>query len=177
MTSVNIINNKINKMTKSFIALCLCTLLFSCDRKVSSEFPEILFNELQYKLNLPDTVIANKPYTVTIEFKSDFDTIIDAVQLSPHDSNKVRLITYYRYEPVRSPMKTIGELIKIDSTFVRNKNFEIENVVFREKGEFIYSGLIKDVIMYNHYNERGIRDTVSFEELKQQIHKKVIVVE
>src|SRR5690606_4058447 len=169
MTSVNIINNKINKMTKSFIALCLCTLLFSCDRKVSSEFPEILFNELQYKLNLPDTVIANKPYTVTIEFKSDFDTIIDAVQLSPHDSNKVRIITYYRYEPVRSPMKIVHESIEIDSPYVRNENFENENVVFREEGEFIYSGLIKDVIMYIHYTAGGVRDAVSYEELKQQI--------
>ena len=73
-------------------------------------------------------------------------------------------------------MKSIGELIKIDSTFVLNKNFEI-SIVFREKGEFIYSGLIKDVIMHNHYNARGIRDTVSFAEFKQQIHKKEIAVE
>jgi len=163
-------------MKRIILSVFLISTFFSCDRKVSNEFPEILFDELEYKFNLPDTVIVNKPYQATIEFKSDFDSIIDPVQINPHDSTKVRLITYYRYEPVRSPMKSIGELIKIDSTFVLNKNFEI-SIVFREKGEFIYSGLIKDVIMHNHYNERGIRDTVSFEEFKQQIHKKVIVVE
>src|SRR5690554_8028482 len=163
-------------MKRIILSVFLISTFFSCDRKVSNEFPEILFDELEYKFNLPDTVIVNKPYSAVIEFQSGFDSIIDPVQVNPHDSTKVRLITYYRYEPVRSPMKSIGELIKIDSTFVLNKNFEI-SIVFREKGEFIYSGLIKDVIMHNHYNERGIRDTVSFEEFKQQIHKKVIVVE
>ncbi len=31
--------------------------------------------------------------------------------------------------------------------------------------------------MYNHYNENNIRDTVSFNNLKQQIFKKVVVIE
>ena len=131
-------------MKKTIIALSLCIFFFSCEKKneLAEEIVQSSFDQLEYKLKLPDTVIVNKPYQATIEFKSDFDSIIDPVQINPHDSTKVRLITYYRYEPVRSPMKSIGELIKIDSTFVLNKNFEI-SIVFREKGEFIYSGLIK----------------------------------
>ena len=155
----------------------LIITLYSCNKKPYNEFPQVIHDELRYKLNLPDTVFVNKPYTVTIEFESDFDTIMPAVQVDASDSTKVRLITYYRYEPVRAPMESLRELIRIDSTFVLNKKFKFENTIFKEKGEFIFCGFIKDVIMYNHYNERGIRDTVHFEHRKQQIFKKVVVVD
>jgi len=155
----------------------LMVILYSCNKKTYNDYPEVIHDELAYKLDLPDTVIVNKPYKVMVEFQSDFDTIMPAVQIDASDSTKVRLITYYRYEPVKAPMKSLSELVRIDSTFVLNKNFEIENFVFKEKGEFIFCGFIKDVIMYNHYNEKGIRDTVSFDHRKQQIFKKVVVVE
>lgn len=144
---------------------------------MSNEFPEIIHDDLKYKLNLPDTVLVDKIYKATIEFKSDFDTIMPAVQVDASDSTKVRLITYYRYEPVRSPMINLNELVRIDSTFVLNKKFEIGNIIFKEKGEFIYCGFIKDVIMYNHYNDKGIRDTVYFDHRKQQIFKKIVVID
>lgn len=163
-------------MKRIILSSFLAVTLFSCEKKISNEFPELIFDELEYKLNIPDTVIANTPYSATIEFESDFDSIIDPVQINPHDSTKVRLITYYNYEPIKSPMKSLGQLIRIDSTFVLNKSFEI-NIIFKEKGEFIYCGFIKDVIMYNHYNGEGIRDTVHFEEKKQEIRKKVVVVD
>ena len=106
--------------------------LFSCE-KTANEFPKACFNELEYKLNLPDTVVVNKPYKVTVEFKSDFDAIMPAVQVDASDSTKVRLITYYRYEPVKAPMKSLNELIRVDSTFVLNKSFEIRTILYLEK--------------------------------------------
>src|SRR5690606_38639347 len=118
-------------------------------------------------------------YTATIEFESDFDKIIPPIQYDEalDDSTKMRLITYFNYEPVKASMKSLGELVRIDSTFVLNEKFEIENIVFKEKGEFIFHGFIKDVIMYNHYNDKGIRDTVYFDNLRQQIFKKVVVID
>lgn len=155
-------------------------ILYSCDKKESGElFPEPYLTDLPYKLTLPDTVLVNKPYKATIEFESDFDTIIPPIQIDEalDDTTKMRLITYYYFEPVKAPMKSLGELVLIDSTFVLNKKFEIENIVFKEKGEFIFSGFIKDVIMYNHYNDKGIRDTVYFDNLRQEIYKKVVVID
>src|SRR5690554_2006391 len=167
-------------MKKPFIALCLCISLFSCEKKVSNGFPEILFDELEYKFNLPDTLIANKLYSATIEFKSDFDKIIDPLQAGGDalkDSTKSRLIYFYYYQPTPSPVKSISQLVLIDSTFVLNKSFDVNNIVFKEKGEFIFNGLIKDELMLSHYNEEGILNGVRFDRLKQQIRKKVVVVE
>ena len=157
----------------------LAVTFFSCEKKTANEFPRPVFNELEYKLNLPDTVVVNKPYKVTVEFKSDFDTIIDPIQAGAalEDPTKDRLITFYHYEPVKAPMKSIDELVLIDSTFVLNKSFEVDNIVFKEKGEFVFCGLILDKVRYQGYNEQGILSSVRFEELKQQIFQKVVVVE
>src|SRR5690606_16140383 len=107
-----------------------------------TEINEESYNQLKYTFNLPDTVIVNKPYTATVEFQSDFDTIIDPVQINPHDSAKMRLITFYNYEPVKATVKSNEKLILIDSTFVLNKSFDVNNIVFKEKGEFVFCGLI-----------------------------------
>src|SRR5690554_1108997 len=167
-------------MKKPFIALCLCISLFSCEKKVSNGFPEILFDELEYKFNLPDTLIANKLYSATIEFKSDFDKIIDPLQVGGlvlKDSIKSRLVYFYQFQHIKSPMKSNEDLILKDSAFVLNKKFDIDSIVFKETGEFVFCGLIKDEIMYNHYNSKGIRDSVHFDRRMQQIFKKVVVVE
>lgn len=126
---------------------------------------------------MPDTVILNKPYKITIEFKSEFDKIIDAVQINPHDSTKMRLITYYRYKPIKSPMKSLSDFYLIDSVFVVNKKFEINNIVFKEKGVCFFYGLIVDEMSYEGYNEKGILNSVKYDNLKQQILKKVVVIE
>lgn len=164
------------------IILCglLAVTFFSCEKKTANEFPKPVFNELEYKLNLPDTVIVNKPYKATVEFKSDFDKIIDPIQAGGaalEDPTKDRLITFYHYKPVKAPMKSTDELVLIDSTFVLNKSFEVDNIVFKEKGEYIFCGMILDEMRYQGYNEQGILNDVRFEELKQQIFKKVVVVE
>ena len=145
-----------------------------------TEINEESYNQLKYTFNLPDTVIVNKPYTATIEFKSDFDSIIDpllAGGAALEDSTKDRLITFYHYEPVKLTVKSNENMILIDSTFVLNKSFDIDNIVFKEKGEFVFCGMILDKMRYQGYNEKGILNSVRFESLKQQISKKVIVVE
>src|SRR5690554_3481937 len=115
-------------MKKPLIALCLCISLFSCEKKVSNGFPEILFDELEYKFNLPDTLIANKLYSATIEFKSDFDKIINPLQArgdALKDSTKARLIYFYHFEPIQFPMKSNENFVLKDSSFVLNKSFDI----------------------------------------------------
>src|SRR5690554_267999 len=173
-------------MTKPLIALCLCISLFSCKKEektnnvdTNTESKEESYNQLNYTFNLPDTVIVNKPYQATIEFKSDFDTIIDPLQAGGaalEDPTKDRLITFYRFESFKHTMKPT-ELVIIDTAFVLNKSFDINNIVFKEKGEFVFCGLIEDRIMYNHYNEKGIRDSVHFDRLKQEIFKNVVVID
>jgi len=74
-------------------------------------------------------------------------------------------------------MKSNEDLILKDSAFVLNKKFDIDSIVFKETGEFVFCGLIKDEIMYNHYNSKGIRDSVHFDRRMQQIFKKVVVIE
>lgn len=161
--------------------------LFSCNKeernpyldiKISEEIPEIPYKQLKYKMKLPDTLIVNKEYKAIIEFESDFDSILTPIQFAEKiDTTKMRLVIFYHFEPVKSPMKSNGDLILKDSTFVSNKSFEIENIIFKEEGEFVFCGLIYDEIMYNHYNSKGIRDSVHFARRRQQIFKKVVVVE
>lgn len=139
--------------------------------------PRVVYKDLKYKMKLPDTVIMNKLYRATIEFESDFDGITPSVHVDPSDTTKVRIITFYRFKHIKSPLKRKSELSLIDSVFVPNKNFEVDDIVFKEKGEFVFCGLIKDVIMFNHYNKKGVRDSVHFEELNQQILKKVVVID
>ncbi|WP_177762997.1 hypothetical protein [Flavobacterium sp. I3-2] len=162
---------------KYILPILIVFFLNSCNKKTESDFPELIHNDLEYKLSLPDTVKVNKPYKVTIEFKSDFDKIIDAVQINPHDSTKMRLITYYNYKPIKSPMNSLSNFFLIDSTFVLNKKFEINNIVFKEKGEYFFYGLILDEMSYEGYNEKGILNSVEYDDLKQQIVKKVVVIE
>src|SRR5690554_3082375 len=113
-------------MIKPLIALCLCTSLFSCkseektshlETNIEIENKEESYNQLEYNFNLPDTVIVNKPYSATIEFKSDFDKIIDPLQAGGDalkDSIKSRLIYFYYFEPFKNTMKPT-ELVLIDS--------------------------------------------------------------
>jgi|SRR5690554_6738033 len=168
-------------MRKPIIILSLCIFFFSCEKKneLAEEILQPSYDQLEYKFNLPDTVIVNKPYSATIEFKSDFDTIIDPLQAGGNalkDSIKSRLIYFYYFEPFKNTMKPT-ELVLIDSAFVLNKYFELNNIIFTEKGEFVFCGLIKDEIMYRHYNEKGIRDSVHFDRRKQQVFKNVVVVD
>jgi len=173
-------------MRTPIIGLSLCIFFFSCEKKseknpyldikISEETPATPYEQLKYRMIFPDTVLVDKPYKATIEFESYYDTIIDPVQINPHDSTKVRLITFYYFESFKKTMEPT-ELVLIDSAFVLNKYFELDNVIFTEKGEFVFAGLIEDRIMYNHYNEKGIRDSVHFSRLKQQIFKNVVVVD
>ncbi|WCM40977.1 hypothetical protein MG290_08370 [Flavobacterium sp. CBA20B-1] len=176
-------------MKKSFIALCLCIGIFSCkneekannnETNAETENKEESYNQLKYTFNLPDTITVNRPYKATIEFKSDFDSIIDPLQAGGkalEDPTKDRLITFYHYEPVKSTVKSNENMILIDSTFVLNKSFDIDNIVFKEKGEFVFRGMILDKMRYQGYNEKGILNSVRFESLKQQIRKKVVVID
>ncbi|WP_448606658.1 hypothetical protein [Paenimyroides ceti] len=175
-------------MTHKIIIFVLMILLYSCKKdkedidknlKITSENPQPPYNQLKYKIILPDTLKVNKCYEAVITFESDFDTIIDPIQVSKalNDTTKTRLITFYNFFPVKSPMESQGNLIIKDSTFVLNKKFVIENILFKETGEFVFCGLIFDQIMYNHYNKKGVRDSVYFDRKRQQIFKKVVVID
>ena len=174
------------------IIFCLLILIIflSCERKeqnnpyldikISEERPDVSYKQLKYTMKLPDTLIVDKSYNATVEFESDFDQMIDPLQAGGStlkDSTKSRLIYFYQFEPVKSPMEQRGNLILRDSTFILNKSFVINNITFKEKGEFVFCGLIKDEIMYNYYNKKGIRDSVHFDRRKQQIFKKVVVID
>lgn len=170
-------------MKHTIFSLLIIFFLTSCKKNYEKDSNEIIgiskngYKDLKYKMKFPDTIMVNKSYKAIIEFESSFDIITPSVHVDPTDTTKVRLITFYHFKPVRSPMKSKGNLILIDSTFVTNKSFEIDNIVFSESGEFVFCGLIKDVIMYNHYDKKGIRDSVHFEELNQQIFKKIVVID
>lgn len=167
----------------AILILCSCTKKQEhnpyLDIKISEDNPEVPYKQLEYKMIFPDTVLVNKPYKATIEFKSDFDTIIPPIQIDEalDDTTKTRLITFYYFEPIKSPMGSETNLTLIDSAFVLNEYFELENIIFKEKGEFTFCGLLEDRIMYNYYNEKGIRDSVHFARKKQQIFKKVVVID
>jgi|SRR5690554_242414 len=174
-------------MKQAVIILIVCTFYFSCkkeeknitdEREIATENQQSFYDQLDYKFNLPDTVTVNKLYSATIEFESDFDKIIPPIQVSSalNDTTKTRVITFYRFESFKHTMKPT-ELVIIDTAFVLNKSFDINNIVFKEKGEFVFCGLIEDRIMYNHYNEKGIRDSVHFDRLKQEIFKNVVVID
>lgn len=155
-------------------------IFISCNGNKSNDLPKILYNDLEYKLYLPDTVIINKSYRATIEFESEFDNVIDPMQAGGaalEDPTKDRLITFYHYKPVKASMNLGENLVLIDSVFVLNKSFDINNIVFKEKGEFIFYGMIIDKVRYQSYDEEGILNSVRFDKRKQQIVKKVLVVE
>src|SRR5690606_25506337 len=99
-------------MRKPIIIVSLCIFFFSCEKKseknpyldikISSEITQAPYDQLEYTFNLPDTVLVNKLYKATIEFKSDFDNIMPPVQVDAlSDSTKVRVITFYRFEPFK----------------------------------------------------------------------------
>lgn len=135
-------------------------------------------HELKYRMILPETLKVNEPYKAVIEFESDFDTIVDPVQFAVKlDSTKPRVIQFYRYKPKKLSEKDIEEYVIIDSTFVSNKQFTVENIVFKEKGEYLFQGYLFDEIMYNFYNDKGKRDSIHFDQRRQMITKKVVVVE
>lgn len=176
-------------MRKITTIIYLCTLLLSCKKKeidpylnlkISEQSHEKEHNHLQYKIKLPDTLIANKAYSATIEFESDFDTIIAPLQAGGSvlkDSTKSRLIYFYRFEPIKQSENLDENLILKDSTFVLNKSFEVNNILFPNPGQYLFCALLRDEMMYNHYNDKGIRDSIHFDRRKQQIFKKVVVVE
>lgn len=162
--------------------------LSSCNEDKKNKYKDIKISEhtenlteeiVNLKIIFPDTVVVNKTYEIQIEYQSSFDSIALPIQLVTNfnDSTKMRLITFLNYNSVKSPIKDENVLTLKDSMFVTNKTFTIKNISFKETGEFIYIGLIKDEIMYNHYNNKGVRDSVHFKKIKKQILKKVVVIE
>lgn len=176
-------------MRKLILTLTIPFILVSCnkeakndpykDLKTSSNNSEVSNDDLKYKIILPDTVKVNKKYTARVNFESEFDSIASPIIVDEalNDTTKTRLVTFYHFEPTEFPANSERPLILIDSTFVTNKSFVVENVLFKEKGKYIFQGLIFDELMYNFYNDKGVRDSVHFERRKQQIFKKVVVVE
>ena len=176
-------------MSQKVLIFVVMVLLYSCKKevdkdamykeiKISSENPQPPYNQLKYKMIFPDTIQINKAYEATITFESDFDTILPPVQIDAiSDSTKTRLITFYHYKPIKSPMNDENNLILKDSMFVLNKEFDVKNIVFKEKGTFTFCGLIYDQIMYNFYDNKGKRDSVHFAIRKQQIFKNVVVID
>jgi len=184
-------------MKKPLIALCLCISLFSCkkgagdnikngenseeDIAITRESMSISAknaNELKYRLILPETLQVNKPYNAVIEFESDFDAIIDPIQyVAKLDSTKPRVVQFFLYEPRKLSEKENEKYIIVDSSFVSNKKFTVDNIIFEEKGKYLFQGFLFDEIMYNFYNEKGIRDSIHFDQRRQMIKKKVVVVD
>lgn len=167
-------------MKCKILSLLILISFVSCSKEKEVKIdsvPQAPYEQLEYTIILPDTVFVNKPYKAKIQFKSDFDSIMSPIQVDVSDTTKMRLITFYRFKPIKTPLKSRGEMVLIDSTFVLNKSFEIDEIVFKEKGEFMFSGLLRDEIMYNFYNSRGICDSVYFDKRMQQIFKKVVVID
>lgn len=179
------------------IALCICVLYSSCkkeeknNRADRNEEKELIItrapvitpvsaleaNELKYKLILPETLRVNKSYTAIIEFESDFDKIVDPMQYAVKlDSTKDRLVRFF-YSPYKLPSNNNQENKKIEPIYVSNKKFKVENIVFKEKGNYMFEGYIFDEIRYIFYDKKGKRDSIHFDQRRQMIKKKIVVVE
>lgn len=171
---------------KIFKIFLVSFIMFSCKDnnpylgiKIGETKNKYPYKDLKYKLQLPDTVIKDKLYNISLTFESDFDKIIDSylVDGALNDTTKTRVITFYQFYPLKSPLKDSDELVLKDSIFVTNKKFNINNITFNKTGEYVFCGLIEDEIMYNYYNKVGVRDSVFFDRRKQQVFKKVIVID
>ena len=87
------------------------------------------------------------------------------------------MVQFFLYEPRKLSEKENEKYIIVDSSFVSNKKFTVDNIIFEEKGEYLFQGFLLDEIMYNFYNEKGIRDSIHFDQRRQMIKKKVVVVD
>lgn len=179
------------------MTLCICFAFISCKKeevdnikhrensgedisitRESISTPAEDANELKYRLILPETLQANKPYNAVIEFESDFDKIIDPIQyVTKLDSTKPRVVQFFLYEPRKLSERENKKYIIVDSSFVSNKKFTVDNIIFEEKGEYLFQGFLFDEIMYNFYDEKGIRDSIHFDQRRQVITKKVVVID
>src|SRR5690554_7678469 len=176
-------------MKKPLIALCLCISLFSCkkgagdnikngenseeDIAITRESMSISAknaNELKYRFILPETLQVNKPYNAVIEFESDFDAIVDPIQYAIElDSTKDRLVRFFHYEPQKLSSKNDAKNTDKEPIYVSNKKFTVENIVFKERGEYMFEGYIFDKIRYIFYDDQGKRDSVHFDQRRQMI--------
>lgn len=187
-------------MKQLVIILCVCTFYFSCKKEeesknksynnneeeeliitrapVSTPVPALEANELKYRLILPETLQVNKPYNAVIEFESDFDAIVDPIQYAIElDSTKDRLVRFFHYEPQKLSSKNEAKNTDKEPIYVSNKKFTVENIVFKERGEYMFEGYIFDEIRYIFYDDQGKRDSVHFDQRRQMIKKKVVVVD
>lgn len=143
------------------------------DIKITEDVPKTVHNDIKYELILPDTIKKGTSYDAIFNFKSEFDNITDPMK----DSLRYRIITFYYFEPLKSPIKKEGVDLHIkDSIFIPNKKFILGNVKFKESGEHIFAALIKDEIMYSYYTGKH-RDSVHFSRKMQQVFKKVVVID
>lgn len=162
-------NNKVNKNEEKELVITRAP--------VSTPVSALEANELKYKLILPETLQVNKSYTAIIEFESDFDKIVDPIQYAVElDSTKDRLVQFF-YAPYKLPLNNNQEDRKIEPVYVSNKKFKVENIVFRDKGDHMFEGYIFDEIRYISYDNKGKRDSIHFDQRRQMIKKKVVVVD
>lgn len=165
----------------------IVVLFFSCKEKKVDQFEEYkeirltesrsknLHGNISYTLTLPDTLKISQPYDIVFNFDSPFDTIVDPMVV---DSLKFRTLTMFYYNPIKVGVKNKNDVFKAkDSILIPNKHFTLENLKFEEKGKYLFLVLIFDEIMYNYYNSEGLRDSVHFDRIFEEIKKEVVVID
>lgn len=160
-------------------------MFYSCEKKgnqpeeykgiqLTESLSESLGGNINYTLELPDTLKVNQPYDAVFYFDSPFDTIVEPMV----DTINFRSIKFSYYKPIKLGNKILkSDIVLKDSVYIPNKEFILGNVKFEEKGRYLFLVLIEDQIMYNFYNNKGKRDSIHFDRIFEEIKKEVVVIE
>lgn len=168
---------------KILILILIFFFLSSCEKK--KEFEEYkgikltesrtktLRGNINYTLDLPDTLKVNQSYDVVFKFDSPFDKIVAPMV----DTVNFRTITMFYYEPIREGIKNDDSAFKAkDSILIPNKLFILGNFKIKKEGKYLFLVMIHDEIMYNYYNNTGKRDSIHYDRIFEEITKEVLVV-
>ncbi|MDR0228908.1 MAG: hypothetical protein LBI72_07580 [Flavobacteriaceae bacterium] len=134
-----------------------------------------LKGNISYTLDLPDTLKVNQAYEAGFKFDSPFDKIVEP--MVSNDSLKFRIITMFYFKPIKVGVKNKeSDFVIKDSIYIPNKEFTLENFKIGEKGKYVFLVLIEDKIIYYYYS-KGIRDSIHYDRIFEEITKEVVVIE
>jgi hypothetical protein len=159
--------------------LCLSLLVYSCKNEnkiVANSEKNIFQNQIEFKVDFPDTLYVDQFYDGIINYKSMLDTIITT--FGNKNENRYTRFILTTSDNINYDFEYLKKIVKDSFGAVSNREIPFYDIKFSEPGVYYIDGIINDNILIDtmtRYNKRN--DKLRYIENEERVTHKVVVIE